>query len=214
MYKKVLMFVLISNILFASDAVSFAQDTGVYLRTGLGAGKPLMESLSKELETQGNKMPELEYVLPVSIGRIFFDGSIGAELMFSYSLTNIIIYKNAHEDFEEKMGHYDFSFLLRKYLLPGNKKFSPSIGVGIGYGRSNLVAGGGRLESFKERTGFFIEAVYIRGLSEERFDAVHLKNISQDVVLDSRGIPLEDIYSVFEIRAGLTFWLKNPKEYY
>ncbi len=227
MYKKyVLMFVFISTILFTSAAVSFAQDTGVYLRTGLGAGRPLMESLSNELEKQGNQMPELEYVLPVSVGRIFFDGSIGAELMFSYSLTNVIRYKNAHEDFEEKMGHYDFSFLLRKYLLPGNKKFSPSIGVGIGYGRSNLVAGGGRLESaemlasaliesrFKERTGFFIEAIYIRGLSEERFDAVHLENVSQDVVLDSRGIPLEDVYSVFEIRVGFTFWLKTPKEYY
>ncbi len=226
MLKYILILVIIFTLCFTSAAVVFAQDTGVYLRTGLGAGRPLLESLSNELEKQGNQMPGVEYVLPVSIGKMFFDGSIGAELMFSYSLTPVIRYKNAHEDFEEKLGHYDFSFLLRKYLLPGNRKFSPSIGVGIGYGRSNLVAGGGRLESaeflasaliesrFMERKGFFVEAVYIRGLSKERFDAAHIENNSEDVVFDSNGIPLKDIYSVFEIRVGFTFWLKTPKEYY
>ncbi|MCD6379399.1 hypothetical protein J7M07_03000 [bacterium] len=226
MSKHILIPIVIFTICFVSTSTCFAQDTGVYLRVGLGAGKPLLNALSVELEKQGNQMPDLEYTLPVSIGRKFLNGSVGAELIFSYSLTTNIKYKNDYEDFEEKLGHYGFSLILRKYLLPGNNKFSPSIGAGIGYGRSNLVAGGGRLESaeliastliessFKKNTDFFVEAVYVHGLGKGRFDDAHLETINEDIVLNSEGSPLEDSYSVFEIRAGFTFHLRNPKRYY
>ena len=147
MAKHILISVVVFTIHFFYASSCLSQDTGVYLRVGAGAGRPLLDALSAELEKQGNQMPEQEFTLPVSIGKKFLDGSIGAEFIFSYSSTTNIKYKNNYKDFVGKLGHYSFSFLMRKYLLSGSNKFFPSIGAGVGYGRSNLVAGGGRLES-------------------------------------------------------------------
>lgn len=226
MAKHILKQMIFLTVYLAFTNACFSQETGVYLRAGLGAGKPLMETLSEELEKQGREMPEFGYVLPVSIGKKFLNEEVGAELIFSYSIIPGLRYKNDYEDFKESFGHYSFSFLIRKYLLPGKRQFSPSVGAGIGYGRSNLVSGGGRLESaelilsalieseFRKNKQFFIEAVYTRALNTGTFEAAHIENVSGDIILDSLGNPLEENYSFFEIRAGISFYLKTPKSYY
>lgn len=198
----------------------------IYIRVGAGAGQPLLNALSGELERQGREMPVPEYVFAVSAGKVFKDGLFNAEVTFAYSLIPDIRYSNQYEDFLETMSHYDFSLMFRRGLLKSPGRFSPSLGVGFGYGRTNLVEGGGRLESFEilgsalveysvgDYWSLFAEAAYTGSLEEDRFSSAYLNSNIDDTLYDSDGYPLNERYSVIEFRVGVVFWLKPPKGYY
>jgi len=225
MPKRLIYGIMIFSLAAACPPGSRAQEKDIFLRSGLGAAYPLLGELSDELERQGNEMPWPQYALGVNLGKVFMDGAFSVEASFSYSMIPNVRYRNAYEDFEENLTHYGFSLLGRRRFTGGGW-FVPSLGAGLGYGRSNLVSGGGRLESFEfigsallefalgENLDLFAEAIYVGSFNRDRFDDPHLENISGDALLDSDGEELKDMYSAFEIRIGLTFWLRTMDRYY
>lgn len=210
----------------SGPCLSESERDDFFLKFGPGTGISLLNNLSDELERQGREIPFPEYSVSVSIGKTFFNNSIRAEGSFGFSLIQDIRYKNEYEDFQETMSHYDFSLLIRKMLLPERESFSPSLGVGAGYGRTNLVEGGGRLETYeiigsfqvesriRDNMDIFCELFYVRGLNQDRFSSPYLDNVSSDVILNSSGEPLEDKYGVAGFRIGITIWLKLPEGRY
>ncbi|MFO7915422.1 MAG: hypothetical protein R6U43_07000 [Candidatus Krumholzibacteriales bacterium] len=206
--------------------LSSAERDEFFFKVGAGAGTTLLNNLADELDTQGRELPFPEYSIMVSFGKTFADNTIRAEAGFGFSLLPDIRYQNEYEDFTEDMSHYDFSLLVRRILAPGRKLFSPSIGAGFGYGRTNLIEGGGRLDSFeilgsiqfdseiRDNMDLFVELFYIQGLSEKKFGAPYLESLSSDVLIGSDGQPLKDSYGSAGLRVGITVWLKLMEERY
>ncbi len=225
MQKQLIYTILIVTLAAASPVDSGAQEKDMFFRVGLGAAYPMLDGLSDELEKQGNELPLPQYALGVDLGKLFMDGTFSVEASFSYSMIPNVRYKNDQEDFEENLTHYDFSLIARRRFTRGGK-LAPSLGAGLGYGRSNLVSGGGRLESFEfigsalleyelgDHLDLFAEAIYVGSFNSGRFDDPHLENVSGDALLNSGGEILEDRYSTFEFRVGLTFWLRTMDRYY
>jgi hypothetical protein len=130
---------------------------------------------------------------------------------------------NIHEDFSGKLSHYDYALIAKKRIPSGSEKIVPWLGVGGGYGVTNLISGGGKIRAFEAlalaqievplrgNIGLILEGTYCAGLSEDGFDNPFLENVSGDIVQDSDGNPLEDRYSAFEIRIGVTIRLR-PRE--
>ena len=198
----------------------------LYFKVGAGAGTSLLNNLADELELQGRELPFPEYSIMVSFGKSFADNTIRAEAGFGFSLLPDIRYQNEYEDFTEDMSHYDFSLLVRRVLMPERTLFSPSIGIGFGYGRTNLIEGAGRLDSFevlgsvqfdshiRYNMDLFVEAFYIQGLSEKKFGAPFLESLNSDVLIGSDGEPIKDSYGYAGLRIGVTVWLELMEERY
>jgi hypothetical protein len=116
--------------------------------------------------------------------------------------------------------------MVRRVFIPERKILSPSLGVGIGYGRTNLIEGAGRIDSFellgslqvdsevRDNMDIFVELFYVQGISEKKFGSPFLENLDSDVLLDSSGNPLKDRYGVAGLRVGITVWLRALEQRY
>ena len=218
--------ILISCIILLLPGPASAERDEFFFKVGAGAGASLLNNLSDELERQGGELPFPEYSISVSLGKTFSDNTFSAEMAFGFSLLQDIRYQNEYEDFHESMSHYDFSILVRRMIFPGKKLFSPSVGLGVGYGRTNLIEGAGRIDAFeilgsvqvdsqvRDNMDIFAEIFYIQGISDKEFGAPFLENLGTDVLLDSSGEPLRDRYGAAGLRVGVTIWLEAERYRY
>jgi hypothetical protein len=209
-----------------------AADQGrFFLRAGGGVSIPYLTNLSNELEFQGTKnAPRLGYTFAVSLGRTFPANQWSAEVHISASFYPEFDYTAVGDTsggFPGHLEHYDYGVILRRNLLPNNRRFQPWIGAGIGLGQTNLINGGGkfyapeaiaagRLETaITDNINFAAEAVYYAGLMSRTYKNAFLQNVSGDAILNSQGQELMDRYRSFDVRIGITVYLKarTPQQY-
>jgi hypothetical protein len=207
-----------------------AADQGrFFLRAGGGATIPYLTNLSNELELQRTKnAPRLGYTFAVSLGRTFPANQWSAEVHISASFYPEFDYAVSDTvGFPGHLEHYDYGVILRRNLLPNNTRIQPWIGAGIGLGQTNLINGGGkfyapeaiavgRLETaITDNINFAAEATYYAGLKSEAYKNAFLQNASGDVILKSNGQELVDRYRSFDVRIGITVYLKarTPQQY-
>lgn len=191
-----------------------------FLKANAGYSIPFLPALSSELDLQGQSDIQGGLGLSVSLGRTFLERTWALEALFAVAFYPEFNYENDHEDFEGDLSHYDFALVCKRFLLPEDKTIAASIGAGIGYGITNLISGGGKMDSFeavgiaqfesklKDNISLLLEGSYCYAFNEDRFEKPFLENVPGDVVHDSEGNPLEDRYSSLEIRAGVIIWLK------
>lgn len=215
---------LLAVLLVAYPAVSLGATDTFYLKADVGYSIPFITNLSDELERQGRDGLEPGYGLSVSLGKTFLGMQWAVEGNLSIAFYPEFNYLNDHEDFTGDISHYGYSAILFKRILPERTSFSPSLGVGVGYGLTNLIEGGGRIKAFEglgifriessfgTKTNAYLEVAYTLGLEKKRFEKPFLENIPGDIVKDSGGNPLEDRYSSLDIRLGVLIWLKPPRE--
>jgi hypothetical protein len=198
-----------------------------FLKADLGYSIPSLPNLSSELNLQGDEQLEPGLGCNISLGRAFRDMRWAVEFYFSVSFYPGFDYINEYHEngFRGDLSHYSYACLLKRCLLPGAKSFAPSIGAGAGYGITNLIAGGGKLETFealavlqvessvKDNISLLLEGAYCASLKQESFEKAFLEDLEGDVVQTSDGSPLEDRFTSIEIRAGIVVWLRPPRRY-
>lgn len=185
-----------------------------------GASVPNLTNLNDELAAQGQDKVGVGYGLGVSIGHSLMEERWSLELHFAATFYPSFDYENEYEYFPSEMKHYAFDLVARRNFLIESERFHPSLGAGIGYGQTSLVAGGGTLGaaegivtgrfgvSVRSNLEIALECSYYAGLQTKEFRAPFLENVNTDVVLDSSGKPLEDRFRSLDVRLGLTVWLK------
>ncbi len=185
-----------------------------------GASVPSLTNLNDELAVQEQDKVGAGYGLGVSIGHSLLEERWSLELHFATMFYPSFDYENEYEYFPSEMKHYAFALVARRNFLIESERFHPSLGAGIGYGQTNLVAGGGKLGaaeglvtgrfgvSVRSNLEIAVECSYYAGLQTKEFRAPFLENVNTDVVLDSAGKPLEDRFRSLDVRLGLTVWLK------
>jgi hypothetical protein len=200
-----------------------AKEQKFYLRADLGFSLPYLQNLENELARQGTKL-DPGYSFSAALGRGISKNTWSIEVSFAASFYPEFIYTNDHEDFPGDLSHYSFAVIGKRNLRPGAESFVPYIGVGLGWGQTNLVSGGGRIDGIealalgqletpiKNNISLLIEAVYTFGFTEEIYSSPFLENISSDVVLDSDGRPLSDRYRALDLRIGMLVWLQPKKD--
>jgi hypothetical protein len=196
-----------------------------FLKAAIGRNDPSLPNLSDELDRQGSSGPDPGYSLNVSLGRTLLERSLAVELYFAVALYSDFSYVNSHENFTGDLTHYDYALIAKKRIPTGSERIVPWLGAGGGYGVTNLIAGGGKIGAFEAfalaqievplggSVRLLFEGTYCAGLSGDRFDNPHLENVSGDILQDSDGNPLEDRYSAFEFRIGVTIWLRPQRGY-
>jgi hypothetical protein len=199
--------------------------TGFYLKADIGFSKTFLPNLENELERQGTKL-DLGYSLGISLGRAFSERRWALEAYFSVVLFPEFIYENEYENFPGDLSHYSFGLALKRNLRSSAESFIPHIGIGIGYGQTNLVSGGGRIGDFEalllaqlemplgDNINLLFETVYVTAFTEKRYEKPFLQNVESDNILDSSGNPLADRYSALELRLGIHVYLKKKERRY
>lgn len=195
-----------------------------FLKTIGGYSQPFLPNLSNELETQGDETLGGGFGGCISLGRSLWENEWAVEFYFAISYYPSFGYENEYDVFTGKMSHYDFAAVFKKCLLPDGERLIPYIGAGVGYGITNLISGGGKIQTVhamalaqleapvSDNVGLFLEAAYGAGLDDSTFDNAFLEDAPGDVVLDSNGEPLEDRFSAFNMRIGVVMWLRPPPE--
>jgi hypothetical protein len=186
-----------------------------------GASFPSITNLNDELAVQGQDEVGVGYGLGVSIGHTLFEEERWSlELHFATMFYPSFDYENEYEYFPSEMKHYSFALVARRNFMIDSERFHPSLGAGIGYGQTNLVAGGGKLAaaegivtgrfgvSIRDNLEIALECSYYAGLQTKEFRAPFLENVNTDVVYTSEGAALEDRFRSLDVRLGLTVWLK------
>jgi hypothetical protein len=191
-----------------------------FVRVDGGASFPTLTNLNDELAVQGQDKVGAGYGLGVSLGHTLVEERWSLELQFAAMFYPSFDYENEYEYFPSEMKHYSFMLVARRNFMIESERYHPSLGAGIGYGQTNLVAGGGKLGAAEGlMTGRFgvsvrsnieiaLECSYYAGLQTKEFRAPFLENVNTDVVLDSAGKALEDRFRSLDVRLGLTVWLK------
>ena len=218
MFRIVLSVLLLAA--FSSPLLS--ADSRYFLRIGAGAGIPQLKNLNDELALQGRKNVPASYSFGISLGRSFAENQWSLEAHFCAALFDEFDYTSVHDSFPARMRHFSYMAVVRRNFMPEGTIFKPSLGAGIGYGLTTLVSGGGKLgavealvtgridSSIRSTIDLSLECTYCAGLQSKEFAQPFLENVDTDVVLDSAGNPLKDVYRSLDIRLGFTFWLK-PK---
>jgi opacity protein-like surface antigen len=206
----------------ASGGFCFEQEEGYFIRVSGGYSKPGLKNLSDELAVQGSEELKSGYGISVSLGHSVFSENWLVEANFSASFYRSFHYLNDYdqdneydEDFEGNLSHQHYALIVRRVLMPGNERFTPFIGLGAGYGVTNLISGGGKLGAFewqvlggfetriKTNFSLLLEADYRAAFTTDTFDSPHLENVEGDAVYDSNGALLEDRFSSLEFRIGI-----------
>lgn len=193
-----------------------------YLKAGAGYSVPFLDALSGELELQGRGGVDPGYCFGVSLGRTLKRKSFALELHFVVSFYPEFDYGNEHENiFTGNLSHYGYSLVFRKRLPSPSRRLDVSLGAGLGYGRTNLISGGGKISTFEalailhleipasRNAGVFLDATYCSGLQKDSFDNPFIENVPDDVIRDSSGDPLMDRFGAVEIKIGAVIWLKR-----
>jgi len=220
-------------LLSTSPSNGRAESERIYIRFGGGYSRPVLGNLSDELDRQGDEEIKPGYCAAFSIGRTFVDKLLALEGFFSIGFHPDFYYNNRYEGDEENiqeeftgnLRHYSFALIGKVRLPQAGDRFIPYAGAGLGYGITQLISGGGKMNAFeavalvqiesrlKDNIYLSIEGSYCTSLSEERLASPHLENVPSDAVYDSFGEPLDDRYSSFEMRIGFTVWLKPPERF-
>jgi len=206
-------------------AGSAAAEGRFFLRAGTGVSLPSLEGLENELGAQGGERLEPGLSLGVSLGRSFAENAWSVELYFAAAFYPEFIYDNDYEGFAGKLRHFEYLGIARRHWRTEAKWFRPSLGLGAGYGSTELISGGGKMgaarglaavrveSALAENVCLSLEGLYNVGLQTKAFSGPFLENVSSDAVLTSANVPLEDKYDSFDIRLGVTVWLKKPVAY-
>ncbi len=220
MKKFAIAFILTALVCAAGET---AADQGkFFLRAMGGASVPFLSNLQSELEFQGtDNAPRTGYSLAVSLGRTFPVDQWSGEVHFSASFNPEFDYRNPSDSFPGHLEHDNFSFILRRNLLPGHTKLVPWVGAGLGLGVTNLINGGGKIEAaeailtgsidaaISRNINFAVEAIYYAGLQSKPYKSPFIENVETDVILDSGGNQLEDRYRSLDVRIGITVYLRQ-----
>lgn len=163
------------------------------------------------------------YGFGISLGRAFSENRWSFEINFSTAFYPGFDYANDYEaGFTGKLRHYGYMGILRRHWLQDSRWVKPSFGLGAGYGVTNLISGGGKMaapealaalridSAIKPNLWLAIEGIYNIGLQTKPFKGPFLENVDTDAVMTSGNEVLEDKYDAFEIRIGITAWLKSP----
>lgn len=201
-----------------------AQTDRFFFKAVGGYSYPFLPNLSHELETQGQNAVQGGFGGCVALGRTLRDKRWALEFSLAVAYYPSFDYENEYEAFEGKASHYDFAVMFKRCLLPGSDRLIPYIGAGLGYGITNLISGGGKMQTIhalamvqleapvNDTASFLLEAAYGAGLEKKTFENAFLENVPGDVVLDSSGAPLEDRFSAVSVRIGIMVWLRPPPE--
>lgn len=219
---------LASLVMIAAASPARGEELGdtFFLKAALGYSIPTLASLDDELALQGRgEALSGGICLDISLGRTLLDRQWAVEFTAAISRYPEFSYLNELEDFRGDMTHYLFGAALMKRFPLRDESLVPSIGIGCGYGRTDLVSGGGKIaavEGFararleakvRENISLLIECAYVTGFAEGAFEAPHLENVSGDVVFSSDGSPLEDRFTALEIKVGIITWLLKRSPY-
>ena len=219
--RHMLCFVLSILLLAVYSSPLLSADSRYFLRVGVGASVAQLKNLNAELALQGNKKVPPGCSFGISLGRALVENQWSLEAHFCAVLFNEFDYMSVHDSFPARMRHFSYMAVVRRNFRPEGTIFKPSLGAGIGYGLTTLVSGGGRLgsaealvtgridSSIRSTIDLSLECTYYAGLQSKEFARPFLKNVDTDVVLDSAGNPLKDVYRSLDIRLGFTFWLKQ-----
>ncbi|MBN1165008.1 MAG: hypothetical protein JXB45_10555 [Candidatus Krumholzibacteriota bacterium] len=223
-YGRYLVLVWILLLTFSSSSGAREQSK-LFLKASLGADLADFPNLNDELQRQGQTGLRPGIGFSVSLGRTFFQKRWALEVNFGLTRFPSFDYLNQNEDFKGRLTHQDYALIVKYCFHPEGGKFVPYLGAGAGYGQSDLVSGGGRLDAFqgvalfqvhsrlKDNIGFVAECSYWMSFTEERYNAPYLQNFIDDVILDSNGSPLNDRYSALSFRMGVVFWPRKFTSY-
>jgi hypothetical protein len=215
------------TMLAALASPAACQTDRFFFKAVAGYSLPSIPSLSDELETQGRESVQGGFSGAVALGRTLQEKRWAFEFHFGLSIYPAFHYENTYEDFKGDLSHYDFVLLFKRCLLPEAERIIPYVGAGAGYGVTNLISGGGKIQTFhalaliqieapvREHISLLAECAYSAALTEKRFEKPFLENVSGDFVLDSDGAPLEDRFSDLSLRVGIMVWLRpqiGPEE--
>lgn len=197
-----------------------AEEGRFFVRIGTGASVPFLENLNDELSLQGREKVGAGYGLGVSLGHTLFEERWSLELHFMTAFYPSVDYDNEYEYFPTKPKHYSYMLVARHNFMSESERFKPTLGAGIGYGQTNLVAGGGKLGaleglvtgrldvSVRKNLDLAFECSYYGGFQSKEFGSPFLENLDTDVVQNSAGDAIEDTFRSLDLRIGLTLWLK------
>jgi hypothetical protein len=214
-------FVLLSALIPAPCA---GQIDRFYFKAAGGYSLPFLPGIKSELETQGGDGVTGGYGACISLGRTVMNRRWALEAHFAISIYPKFEYDNEYETFNGEVSQYDYAAVFKRCLLPDGGRVIPYVGVGAGYGVTNLISGGGKIETFhahalvqleapiRDNIGILIESTYGTALTKDTFERGFILDAPGDVVLDSEGVPIEDRFSSFNIRIGVITWLRPPPE--
>jgi hypothetical protein len=211
---------LLLALILSNATPSLAREDRFFLRASGGASIPFVANLSNELKLQGADAPKPGYSFGVSLGRTFLDQQWSLEAHFSAAFYPEFDFTSNTDSFPGRMQHYDYCLILRRRILPEGIAFQPTLGVGVGYGLTNLIAGGGKMGAYeaiavgsietriRENLNLSIEGTYYAGLQQKKYERPFLENFETDVVKDHFGNPLEDRFNSIDVRIGITVFLR------
>jgi len=202
-----------------------AADSNVFMKATVGGSYPFMENLNAELRTQGRHELSAGLSLSMSIGRTFFNHKWALELWFDYARFQSFKYENAYENFEGDMTHYNYMLVGKRNLWPSNEIFRPYLGVGAGYGYTNIARAGGKIDGIegmvllqfetriKDNITMFFESTFLTTFNPSKYDSSFLESSVYDAIQNSSGDPLDERFSSVDLRIGVQVWLKPPSRF-
>lgn len=202
-----------------------AADSNVFMKATVGGSYPFMENLSTELKNQGRCDLSAGLSLSMSIGRSFSNHKWALELWFDYARYQSFKYENAYESFEGDMTHYNYLLVGKRNLWPSNEIFRPYLGVGIGYGYTNIARAGGKIDGLegmvllqlesriRDNITMFFESTFLTTFNPSKYDSSFLESSAYDAIQNSNGDPLDERFSSIDLRIGIQAWLKPPSKY-
>lgn len=214
--------VLLAGVLPAPAA---AADSNVFLKATVGGSYPFMQNLNNELKAQGRCELSTGLSFSMSIGRMFAKRKWGLELWFDYARYQSFKYENAYESFEGDMTHYNYMLVGKRNLWPSSEIFRPYLGVGFGYGYTNIARAGGKIDGLqgmvllqfesriKDNITMFLESTFLSTFSKEKYDSSFLESSAYDAILGGNGDPLDERFTSIDLRIGIMAWLKPPSKY-
>jgi hypothetical protein len=218
--KRTALLLCTAVLLVLLDGRAAGQVGRFFFKAVAGYSLPFVPNLSDELKTQGREGVDGGFSGAVSLGRTLSEKRWAFEFHFGMALYPKFDYANEYDEFKGELAHYDFALLFKRCLLPDAERIIPYIGVGGGYGVTNLISGGGRIQAFhalalfqievpvKGHISLLAEGSYGTALTTDRFEKPFLESLSGDIVLNSRGAALEERFSAFDLRIGMMVWLR------
>ena len=188
---------------------------------GRGRGRPELENLNDELTLQGHKNVPIGYSIGISLGRSFGENQWSLEAHFCAALLTSSTIRAPTTASPRGCGitatwrscggtsgrkERSSSPRSAQASATASRRSSPGAESSARPKRSSRGESTRRYEttsispSNARTTGGFKEGVRSRPF---------LENVDTDVVLDSSGNPLKEMYRSLDIRLGFTFWLKQ-----
>lgn len=218
--KRHAVVILIAALALAGSGPAHAAER-VFLRAGVGGSVPLLKNLSNEMSLQGTDEPRPGYSFGVSLGRTLHERQWSLEVHFSAAFYPNFDFTSTTDSFPGHLQHYDYGIILRRNLLSEERRVQASLGAGVGYGVTNLISGGGKFDALEaiavgrvetriqENINISLEGIYYAGLQQKQYNEPFLANYDTDYVKDHLGNPLEDRFNSFDLRLGITVFLKQ-----